>query len=65
MITIIKGPEFTPKKHLNQLRKRLTDEAESEPPEETVMDIIYDTFDIPIPLEDPKMRRSKRKKKGN
>ena len=40
MIYIIKGPEFTHKRHLNQLRKHLTAEANSEPPEETVMDVI-------------------------
>ena len=43
-IYIIKGPQFTNKRHLNQLWKHLTDEADSEPPEETVMDVIYVTF---------------------
>ena len=46
MIYIIKGPQFTHKRHLNQLRKCLTDETDSGPPEETVMDVIYDTFDL-------------------
>ena len=61
MIYIIKGPQFTHKRHLNQLRKRLTDEADRGSPEETVMYVIYDTFDIPTPLA-PEMHRSKRKK---
>ena len=61
MMHIIKGLQFTHKRHLNQLRKRLTDKTDSGPPEETVMDVIYDTFDIPTPLATPGMRRSKRK----
>ena len=32
MIYISKGPQFTHIRHLNQLRKRQTDEVESEPP---------------------------------
>ena len=63
MIYIIKGPQFTHKRHLNQLRKRLTDEADR-PPEETVMDVIYDFFDIPTPLASSEMRSSKRKRKA-
>ena len=53
IIYIIKGPQFTHKRHLNQLRKHLTDEADSGPPEETIMDVIYDTFDIPTPIAAP------------
>ena len=62
MIYIIKGPKLTHKRHLNQLRKRLTDEADSGPPEETVVDVIYNTFDIPTPLAAPEMCRFKRRK---
>ena len=51
------------KGHLNKLRKRLTDEADSGPPEETVMDVICNTSNIPTPLAAPEMRRSKRKSK--
>ena len=61
---MIKCPQFTYKRHLKQQRKRLTDEADSGPPEETVMDIIYNTFDIPTPLAAPEMYRFKRKKKA-
>ena len=64
MIYIIKGPQFTHKRHLHQLRKCLTDEANRKSPEEIFIDVIYDTFDIPTPLADPKMHRSKRKRKG-
>ena len=63
MIHIIKGPQFTHKSHLNQLRKCLTDEADRRPPEETVIDIIHDTFDIPTSLAVPEMCCSKRKRK--
>ena len=59
-IYIIKGPHFTHKKHPNQLRKLLTDEGNSE----TVMDVIYDTFDISTPTAAPEMGRSKRKRKA-
>ena len=65
MLYIVKGPQFIHKRHLNQLRKRQSDEADSGPPEETVMDVIYDTFDIPTPLAAPEMRCSKRKRKKN
>ena len=44
MIYIVKGPQFTHKRHLNQLRGRISNEADSGPSEETVMDVIYDTF---------------------
>ena len=49
IICIFKGPQLTHKRHLNQIRKRLSDHAHSDPPEEkAVMDVIYDTFEMPI-----------------
>ena len=62
MLYIIKCPHFI-KTHLNQLRKRITDKTYAWFPEETVIDVISDTFDIPTHLAAPKMRRSYRKKK--
>ena len=53
--------QFTHKRHLNQLRKRLTDEVDSKPPKETVMDVIYDTFNIPTPLVAAEILREKGK----
>ena len=61
MMYIVKGPQFTHKRHLNQLRRRISNEADSSPSEETVMDVIYNTFNIPTPLTAPEIRRSKRK----
>ena len=63
MIYIIKCRQFIHKRHLNQVRKRLTDEADSGS-DETVMDVIYDTFDIPTTLAASEMSRSKRKRKA-
>ena len=63
MIYII-YPRFTHKRQLNQLRKCLTDEADSGPPEETVVDVIYGTFDIMALLAALEMHPSKRKRKA-
>ena len=64
MIYMIKGPQFTHKRHLNQIRKRPSDYADNGPPEEReVMDVIYDTFHLPIPQAAPERRRLKRKRK--
>ena len=63
MVYIIKGPQFSHKRHLNQLRKRLSDDIDSGPPEEEVMDVIYDTFSLPTPLAAQPERRSQRKRK--
>ena len=61
MIYLIKGPQFTHRRHLNQIRKRLSDNANSGPPE--VIDVIYYTFDMSIPQAEPEQRRLKRKRK--
>ena len=64
MIYIIRGPQFTHKTHLNQIRKRLFDDADIGPPEEKeVMDVIYDTFDMQILQVAPEQCRLKRKRK--
>ena len=60
----MKGLQFTHKRHPNQLRKNLIDLADSELPEETVMDVIYDTFDIQTPLPAPENAFSERKRKA-
>ena len=53
---IIKDPQFKHKRHLNQLRRRISNEADSSPSEETVADIIYDTFNITTPLASASLR---------
>ena len=54
MIYIIKGPQFTHKRHLNQIRKRQSDDVDNGPPEvKEVMDVIYDTFEMPISQASP------------
>ena len=64
MMYIVKGLQFTHKRHLKQLRRRITKEADSGPSEETVMDVIYDTFSIPTSLAAPEICRSKKKRKA-
>ena len=64
MVYIVEGPTFTHKRHLNQLRKRWSDDPDINPPEvEETMDIIYDMFDLPSPQPTPQTRRSSRKRK--
>ena len=64
MMYIIKGPQFMDKRHLDQLRRRILNEADVSLLDEMVMDVIYDTFNIPTPLVTPEIRCSKRKRKA-
>ena len=64
MMYTVKGPQFTHKRHLEQLRRRISNEADSGPSEETMMDVIYNTYNIPIPLVAPEILCSKRKRKA-
>ena len=64
MIYTIKVLQFTHKRILNQIRKRLSGDADSGPPEEKeVMDVIYDTFDMSILQVAPDQRRLRGKGK--
>ena len=47
IMSIVKGPQFGHKTYLNQLRRHISNKADSDSSEETVMDVIYDTFNIP------------------
>ena len=61
---IIQGPKFEHKRHLNQIRKRTTENLVGLPQEEAeAIDTVYDTFDIEPPQTMPEPRRSGRKKK--
>ena len=43
---------------MNQIRKRQSDNADSGPHEEKeAVDVIYDTFDMPIPQAAPEQQR--------
>ena len=63
MVYIVEGPHFTHKKHLNQLRKRASDDSSETPPEQEIMDLLYDTFDLEAPQTSTEQRRSCRKRK--
>ena len=64
MMYILKGPQFPHRKYPNPLMRRISNEADSGPLEETVIDVIYDTFNIPTSLAAPEISRSKRKRKA-
>ena len=50
MIFIVKRSQFMHKRHLNQFMRNISNEADSGPLEETVVDVIYDSFNIPTPV---------------
>ena len=62
MIYIIKGPRFNHKRHLNQIRKWYSNIVENNPREEDLMDVVFDTFEVPKPQTAPEPKRSKRKR---
>ena len=62
MIYIIKGPGFSHKRHLNQIKKQHSNTVENNPREEDPMDLVFDTFEVPIPQTAPEQRRSKRRR---
>ena len=63
MVYMVEGPHSTLKKHLNQIRKRFSDEPSETPPdEEETLELLYDTFDLEPP-QSPEVRRSGRKRK--
>ena len=64
MVYMVEGPHATLKKHLNQIRKRISDKSSETPPEEEEMlDLLYDAFDLEPPQTSSEMRRSGRKRK--
>ena len=61
---IIQGPKFEYDRHLNQIRKRTTEDlVDLLQEEEEATDTVYDTFDIDPPQTMPEPRRSGRKRK--
>ena len=63
MVYMIQGPEFIHKRHINQIRRRFTSCEENSAPEEDIIDVVFDTFEVPIPETAPESRKSKRKRK--
>ena len=64
MVYMVEGPHVTQKKHLNQIRKCISDESSETPPEEEEMlDLLYDAFDLEPPQTSTEIRRSGRKRK--
>ena len=64
MMYIVKGLQSMHKRHLNQVKRHVSKWVDSSPSEETVMDVIYGTFDIQTSLVAPKICHSKRKRKA-
>ena len=47
---MLKGRRFKCKRHLNQLRPRHIKNVTQKDSEELPMEVIYDTFEIPVPI---------------
>ena len=61
---IIQSPKFELKRHLNQIRKRTTEDLVNLPQEEVeTIDTVYDSFDFQPPQTMTEPRRSSRKRK--
>ena len=63
MVYMVEGPHVPHKKHLNQIRKRTSDESSETPPEEETLDLLYDAFDRETHQTSTEIRRSGRKRK--
>ena len=63
MIYMVQGPKFIHKRYVNQIRKRYESVVDKDSIEDDTMDVIFDTFEVPIPQSVPELRRPKRKRK--
>lgn len=63
MIFMVQGPKFIHKRHVNQIRKRYESVVDRDPIEDDTMDVVFDTFDVPIPQSVPELKKHKRKRK--
>ena len=63
MVYIVEGPHTTHKKLLNQIRKRTSDESSETLPEEEMLDLLYDAFDLEHPQTNTEIHCSGRKRK--
>ena len=63
MVYMEEGPHATHKKHLNQIRKRTSDESSETAPEEEMLDLLNDAFDPEPPQTSTEIPHSSRKRK--
>ena len=63
MVYMVEGPHATHKKLFNQIRKRTSDASSETPPEEEMLDLLHDAFDLEHPQTSTEIRRSGRKRK--
>ena len=64
MVYIVEGPRGTYKKHINQMRRRTTEDPEGNPSDQSeIMKNLYDAFELVTPKTPPEARRSQRKRK--
>ena len=67
VIYLAKGPKIVHKRHLNQIKSRYIDEENDTPVDVELMEVLFSTFDVPIPRKAPdakiKKRQSKRKRR--
>ena len=63
MIHLVKGPKTVHKMHLNQTKSRHIDEENDTPIDVEAIEVLFDTFDVPIPWKDPEAKIQKRQSK--
>ena len=63
MVYLVKGPKFVHKRYLNQIKKGHSNVEKNNHPEEEPMDIMFDTFDMPVPQTSPEVRRQSKRKR--
>lgn len=63
MIYLVKGSKMVHKRHLNQTKSRYTDEENDTPMAVEHMEVLFNTFDVPILQKDPETKIQKRQSK--
>ena len=63
IIYLVKGPKMMHKGNLIKQKSRHTDEENDTPEDIEPMEVLFDTFDEPIPRKAPETRIQKKKKK--
>ena len=60
MTYLVKGPKMVHKRHLNQTKSRHTHEENDTPVDVEPMEVLFDTFDVPIPQKAPETKMQQR-----